>query len=131
VVDGVTEQKDWESTCCRCEGEAQKPVMPGKRACHITCGACTYPEDWNKCASCEIVGHCALALEHLKSLKAPEVEKGCHFKQQLTGEENLYQTLSFVNGQQQRLQESGEKVYIKTLKQANAKSSCLRRVTKK
>jgi hypothetical protein len=61
----------------------------------------------------------------LKSLRPPEVEKGCLFEQQLTGEENLYQLLSFVNGQQQLVKTDGEKEYLKKIKQANTKSPCL------
>ncbi len=84
-----------------------------------------YPEDWGKCASCEIVSHCAYALEHLKSLKPNGLKKGCYFGSQLTGEENLYQTMNFVNGQQQFLLTVGEKEYLEGLKKANARSPCL------
>lgn len=123
----MTEQESWESKCCRCEGDISLDLYPGKRACHLTCGPCLYPEDWGKCNSCEIVGHCRLALAHLRSLKPNGVKKGCVFNQQLTGEESLYHIMSFVNGQQQLLGMSGEKAYLESLKKANARSVCLQR----
>jgi hypothetical protein len=86
-----------------------------------------YPDDWGKCASCEIVGHCAYALEHLKSMKPNGLKKGCFFVEQLTGEENLYQTMNFVNGQQQFLRNVSEKEYLESLKKANARSPCLQK----
>jgi hypothetical protein len=86
-----------------------------------------YPDDWGKCASCEIVGHCRYALDYLKSLKENGLKKGCVFQQQLTGEESLYHTLNFVNGQQQVVRASGEKAYLEELKKANAKSPCLQK----
>jgi len=123
----MVEQKTWENECCRCGTDVKATLYPGKRACHVTCGPCLYPEDWGKCASCEIVGHCAYALDYLKSLKANGLKKGCYFTEQLTGEENLYQTLNFVNGQQQFVGKAGEKEYVESLKKANAKSPCLQK----
>jgi len=122
----VVEQTTWEDQCCRCEGDVKVNLYPGKRACHITCGPCLYPEDWGKCVSCEIVGHCAYALEYLRSLKPNGLKKGCYFQQQLTGEESLYHTLNFVNGQQQLARAAGEKAYMENLKKANGRSPCLR-----
>jgi hypothetical protein len=74
-----------------------------------------------------MVTHCAYALGYLKNLKPNGLKKGCFFAQQLTGEENLYQTLSFVNGQMQFVRENGESDYLESLKKANAKSTCLRK----
>jgi hypothetical protein len=65
-------------------------------------------------------------LEHLKSLK--DVKKGCFFDQQLTGEESLYHTMNFVNGQQRLIKATGEKSYLESLKKANAKSTCLQKI---
>ena len=121
----MNENESWESKCCRCEGDTNLNLTPGKRACHLTCGPCLYPEDWGKCASCEIVGHCSYALDYLKSLKG--VKRGCFFDQQLTGEESLYHTMNFVNGQQQILKASGERAYLDNLKKTNAKSTCLQK----
>jgi hypothetical protein len=123
----MVEQETWENKCCRCEGDVKVDLYPGKRACHMTCGPCMYHDDWGKCASCEIVGHCAYALEHLKSLKPNGLKKGCYFEGQLTGEENLYQTMNFVNGQQQFARTVGEKEYLENLKKANAQSPCLQK----
>ena len=123
----MVEQETWESKCCRCEGDVKTNLYPGKRACHVTCGSCLYPEDWTRCASCEIVGHCQYALEYLRSLKLDGLKKGCYFQQQLKGEENLYQTLNFVNGQQQFLHGRDKKAYLENLKKANSKSLCLRK----
>jgi len=123
----MVEEETWESKCCRCESDVKVDLHPGKRACHVTCGPCMYPDDWGKCASCEIVGHCAYALEHLKSLKPNGLKKGCYFDGQLSGEENLYQTMSFVNGQQQFARMVGEKEYLESLKKANARSPCLQK----
>jgi hypothetical protein len=72
------------------------------------------------------VGHCAYALAHLKSLKG--IKKGCFFDQQLTGEESIYHTMNFVNGQQQIMKTTGEKAYLESLKKANARSTCLQRL---
>jgi hypothetical protein len=121
----MVEQETWESKCCRCEGDVKTNLYPGKRACHVTCGSCLYPEDWGKCASCEIVGHCQYALEYLRSLKPNGLKKGCYFDQQLKGDENIYQTLNFVNGQQKFLHNRGEKTYLEELKKANYRSPCL------
>jgi hypothetical protein len=123
----MVEQETWESKCCRCEGDVKANLYPGKRACHVTCGSCLYPEDWTKCASCEIVGHCQYALEYLRSLKLNGLKRGCYFQQQLKGDENLYQTLNFVNGQQQFLQGRDKEAYLESLKKANSESPCLRK----
>ena len=121
----MVEQETWEDKCCRCEGDVKVNLFPGKRACHITCVSCLYPDDWGKCLSCEIVGHCQYALEYLKSLNG--IKKGCFFQEQLQGDENLYQTLNFVNGQQGLIKKTTEKDYLESLKKVNAKSSCLKR----
>jgi hypothetical protein len=121
----MSQSESWENECCRCGSEVQYNPFPGKRACHVTCGPCQYPEDWSKCASCEIVGHCQYALNYLKSLKPNGIKKGCYFKDQLTGEETLYHTLAFVNAQKHIIKASGEKKYLEDLKKANAKSVCL------
>ena len=121
----MTEQESWESKCCRCEGDANLNLTPGKRACHLTCGTCLYPEDWGRCVSCELVGHCEYALAYLKSLKGNGIKKGCYFGQQLTGEESIYHIMNFVNGQQQIMKTTGEKAYLEALKKTNAKSTCL------
>jgi hypothetical protein len=123
----MVEEETWENKCCRCEGEPKENLHPGKRACHITCGPCLYPEDWGKCVSCEIVSHCALALEYLKNMKPNGLKKGCFFEQQLNGEENLYQALNFVNGEQHVAQGRGERAYLTSLKKANARSPCLQK----
>jgi len=120
-------QETWENKCCRCEGDVKVNLFPGRRACHVTCGPCMYPEDWGKCASCEIVTHCAYALDYLKSLKPNGLKKGCYFEGQLTGEENLYQTMNFVNGQQQLARTVGEDEYLESLKKANSRSPCLKK----
>ncbi len=120
-------QETWENKCCRCEGEPRQNLQPGKRACHLACGPCLYPEDWGKCVSCELVGHCRYALDYLRSLNLNELKKGCYFKEQLTGEETLYHTLNFVNGQQHVMENAGEKTYLDQLKTVNARSPCLSR----
>jgi hypothetical protein len=122
----MTEHESWENKCCRCEGDVQVNLHPGKRACHLTCGPCLYPDDWSKCSSCEIVGHCTYALDYLKSLKTNGVKKGCYFKEQLTGEETVYHTLMFVNAEQSLVQRLGEKNYLENLKKTNSKSPCLK-----
>jgi len=114
-------QETWENKCCRCEGEAKANLFPGKRACHLTCGPCLYPEDWSNCVSCETVGHCSYALDYLRSLN--NVKRGCYFNQQLSGDESLYHTLSFVDAQQRLLKNVGEKAYLENLKKANATTS--------
>jgi len=117
----------WENGCCRCDGEVKVNLYPGKRACHVTCGPCLYPEDWSKCSSCEIVGHCAYALNYLKSLKANGVKKGCYFEEQLTGEETLYHALNFVDAHQYLINAIGEKKYLEDLRKANLGSVCLQK----
>jgi hypothetical protein len=123
----MVEQETWESKCCRCEGEPKENLHPGKRACHVTCGPCLYPEDWGKCASCEIVGHCQYALDYLRNLKPNGLKKGCYFEQQLSGEESLYHILNFVNGQQNIIKGSGQDRYLENLKKGNAISPCLQK----
>jgi hypothetical protein len=123
----MVEQATWEDKCCRCEGDVQVNLHPGKRACHLTCGPCLYPDQWQSCASCELVGHCAYALDYLKNLKPNGLKKGCYFEQQLTGEETLYHTLNFVNGQQGLMRTKGEKAYLEGLKKANFRSPCLKK----
>jgi hypothetical protein len=49
------------------------------------------------------------------------------FEQQLTGDESLYHVLSFVNGQQSRIEQLGEKEYVELLRKENAKSTCLQK----
>jgi hypothetical protein len=71
------------------------------------------------------VGHCEYALAYLRGLKGNGIKKGCYFGQQLTGEESIYHTMNFVNGQQQIMKTTGEKAYLESLKKANAKSTCL------
>ena len=123
----MVEQETWEDKCCRCEGDVKVNLYPGKRACHVTCGPCLYPDNWGKCVSCEVVGHCAYALDHLKNMKPNGLKKGCYFEDQLTGEENMYQTMSFVNGQQHFLRAAGEKEYLERLKKTNVRSPCLQK----
>jgi hypothetical protein len=121
----MSKTESWENDCCRCGDNARVDIYPGKRACHLTCGPCLYPEDWSKCASCEIVGHCAYALSYLKNLKSNGFKKGCYFKEQLTGEETLYHTLQFVNANQLAINMSGEKDHLESLRKANSRSACL------
>jgi hypothetical protein len=123
----MVEQETWENKCCRCGDDIKVDLHPGRRACHVTCGPCMYPDDWGKCASCEIVSHCAYALEHLKSLKPNGLKKGCFFEQQLAGDETLYHTLNFVNGQQNLAHTVGERAYLENLRKTNAKSTCLQK----
>jgi hypothetical protein len=123
-AENMSEPQSWENTCCRCGEEVKETVHPGKRACHVTCGACLYPDD-PKCASCEIVGHCRLALDYLKSLRSSAVQRRFYFEEQLTGEETLYHTLSFVNAQQHLVDAIGEKKYMNILRQANSKKFVL------
>jgi hypothetical protein len=120
----MSKPEQWENVCCRCDSDIKEVMYPGKRACHITCGTCFYPDN-PKCASCEIVGHCELALEYLKSLKPSDIKKGCYFNEQITGEETLYHTLQFVNGQQRLLNKQGAKEYLEDLKKANSNNPCL------
>lgn len=121
----MVESTTWENDCCRCGSEVKVNIHPGKRACHLTCGPCLYPEDWSKCNSCEIVGHCTYALDYLRSLKPNGVKKGCYFKGLLKGEETIYHTLQFVNAEQLLVNKLGEKNYLESLKKANARSPCL------
>jgi DNA-binding transcriptional ArsR family regulator len=116
----MSDAESWEYICCRCGSEVKETIHPGKRACHVTCGSCMYPDN-PKCASCEIVGHCRLALDYLKSLRPDGVKKGRYFKEQLSGEETIYHTLLFVNAQQQIVGSEGEKKYLETLKDTNSK----------
>jgi len=123
----MPEVESWENQCCRCEGEPKADLHPGKRACHVACGTCLYPEDWSRCQSCEIVTHCIYAVDYLRNLKMSSAEKGCVFKDQLNGEETLYHTLNFVNAQQHVLNTLGERKYLEELKEANAGSRCLKK----
>jgi hypothetical protein len=84
-----------------------------------------YPEEWGKCVSCEIVSHCAYALDYLRNLKLNGLRRGCYFSEQLKGEESIYQTLNFVNGQQTLAKTIGEKKYLSHLRKANMESPCL------
>lgn len=115
----MSESGSWENDCCRCGSDVKENLHPGKRACHITCGTCVYPENWDKCASCEIVGHCAYALSYLKELEPNGIKKGYYFKEQLSGEETIYHTLAFVNAHQQLANVYGEKGYLEALKEIN------------
>lgn len=110
--------ESWENICCRCGDEVKESPHPGKRACHVTCGSCLYPDN-PKCASCEIVGHCRLALDYLKNLKPNGVTKGKYFKEQLMGDETIYHTLDFVNAHQSLAEKVGEKKYLKNLEQTS------------
>lgn len=121
----MSHSESWENTCCRCGDEVKVNLHPGKRACHVTCGPCLYPEDWGKCTSCETVAHCSYALEYLRSLKPNGIKKGCYFREQLTGEESLYHTLSFVNAQNHLARAFGEDKYLEDLKRTNSRSPCL------
>ena len=123
----MSKYETWEDKCCRCEGDTKTNLFPGKRACHVTCGPCLYPEDWGKCVSCELVGHCRYALDYLRSVKLDGLRRGCYFQEQLSGDESLYHTLNFVNGQERFVRETGEKTYLERLQKANAKSTCLQK----
>jgi len=112
--------ESWENKCCRCDDDVKEILYPGKRACHVTCGPCLYPDN-PKCASCEIVGHCRLALDYLKNLRSGFLKKRFYFEEQLTGEETLYHTLNFVNAHQHLVNTIGEKKYLETLKEANSR----------
>jgi len=120
----VSAAESWENICCRCGSEIKETEHPGKRACHVTCGPCLYPDN-PKCASCEIVGYCRLALDYFKSLKPSVVKKRVYFKEQLTGEETLYHTLSFVNAHQNLVKSLGEKKYLRSLVEANSRRASL------
>jgi len=114
----MSQPESWENVCCRCGSDVKENVHPGRRACHITCGPCLYPDN-PKCASCEVVGHCRLALDFLKSLNLNEAEKGYFFSEQLNGEETIYHTLAFTDGQQRLVNELGEKQYLEELKKTS------------
>jgi len=114
----MSKPESWENVCCRCNNDARDTIHPGKRACHVTCGPCLYPDNL-KCSSCEIVGHCRLALEDLKNNNHDGVEKGFYFNEQLTGEETLYHALEIINGQQRLVNQLGEEQYLEELKKAN------------
>lgn len=116
--------ESWENECCRCGSEVKETLFPGKRACHITCGSCLYPDN-PKCVSCEMVTHCEYALEYLKSLKPNGIKKGCYFEEQLSGEETLYHTLQFINASQHLVNILGKKEYLGYLKKINSGSVCL------
>jgi len=120
----MSQPESWENVCCRCGNDIKENVYPGRRACHITCGPFLYPDN-PKCASCEIVGHCRLALDYFKSLKSNGVEKGYYFNEQLTGEETLYHTLAFIDGQQCLVKELGEEQYVEKLKKASSNSTAV------
>lgn len=122
----MSQPESWENVCCRCGSDVKETVHPGRRACHITCGSCLYPDN-PKCASCEIVGHCQLALEYLKRLRSKDDSKGCYFSDQITGEETMYHLLEFVNAYQHLAHEFGEKQYLEELRRANQNSPCLKK----
>lgn len=111
--------ESWENKCCRCEGDVKETLSPGKRACHVTCGPCLYPDN-PKCASCEIVGHCRLALDYLRNLDPEGFQKGSYLAGQLSGEETLYHALDFVNAQQNLVNTLGERKYLDSLEKANS-----------
>jgi hypothetical protein len=66
-------------------------------------------------------------LNYLKNLKSNGVKKGCCLSDQLTGEENLYHVLQFVNSHQGLAKTQGEKRYLENLKRANSASPCLKK----
>ena len=78
-----------------------------------------YPDNPN-CVSCEIVGHCRLALDYLRNVDPEGFKKGCYFAEQLSGEETLYHTLDFVNAQQNLVNTLGERKYLDSLERANS-----------
>ena len=119
--------ESWENSCCRCGSDIQVNLYPGKRACHVTCGPCLYPDDWSRCTSCEVVSHCSYALSRLKELKPNGIIKGCFFKNQLSGEETLYHTLQFINAEQNIAKTIGESVYLEDIKKTNSRSPCLKK----
>lgn len=114
--------ESWENICCRCGSEVKELPHPGKRACHVTCGPCFYPDN-PKCASCEIVGHCRLALDYLKSLRPNGVKKGKYFKEQLAGDETMYHALDFVNAHQSLADKIGKDKYIEALEKTNTEKA--------
>jgi len=114
----LSASESWENKCCRCENDVKETLSPGKRACHVTCGPCLYPDNPN-CVSCEIVGHCRLALDFLKNVDPEGFKKGSYFTDQLSGEETLYHTLDFVNAQQNLVNTLGERKYLDSLERAS------------
>jgi len=78
-----------------------------------------YPDNPN-CVSCEIVGHCRLALDYLRDIDPEGFKKGSYFAEQLSGEETLYHTLDFVNAQQNLVKTLGERKYIDSLERTNS-----------
>ncbi len=122
----MSQPESWENVCCRCGNDVKETIYPGRRACHIACGPCFYPDN-PKCASCEIVGHCRLALEYLKRLVDKDVRRGCYFDEQITGEETMYHLLEFVNAHQRLVHELGQQPYLEELKRINHNSPCLQR----
>jgi len=122
----MSQSESWENVCCRCDSDVQINLYPGKRACHVTCGPCLYPDN-PRCNSCEIVNHCMYALNYLKDLKPNGIKKGCFFREQLTGEETLYHTIHFINGQQHLIKKFGEKKYLEDLRKVNSESRCLKK----
>ena len=68
-------------------------------------------------------------MDYLKSLKTNGVKKGCYFEQQLTGEETLYHTVNFVNGEQLLAKTLGERAYLESPRKTNARSKCLQTET--
>jgi hypothetical protein len=119
----MSNSESWENECCRCGSDIQENPRPGKRACHITCGSCLYPDNPH-CVSCEMVTHCEYALKYLRSLKPNGIKKGCYFAEQLSGDETLYHTLQFVNASSNLLNGMGEKEYMRYLTKKNSKSIC-------
>jgi len=115
----MSEKESWENICCRCGSDVKENRYPGRRACHLTCGPCLYPDN-PKCNSCEVVGHCRLALDFFRSLNANEKEKGYYFGGQLNGEETLYHTLAFTDGQQRLVNELGAEQYMVELKKTSS-----------
>ena len=122
----MSTSETWENSCCRCGPDIQVNPYPGKRACHLSCGPCLYPDNPN-CTACEIVGHCEEALRYLKSLESNGAKSGCFFKGQLSGEETLYHTLQFVNGEQKIVKTMGDDKYVDYMKKVNSKSPCIKK----
>jgi hypothetical protein len=123
----MSKSESWENNCTGCGNEVKVDLHPGKRAYHLTCGSCPYSENSSKCAFRETVAHCEYALSYLKNLKPKAVKKRCCFSEQLTGEENLYHVLQFVNSHQDLAEMQSEKRYLENLKRVNLVSSCLKR----
>jgi len=91
----------WESGGCRDKvrlGEARyESSCPGKRACHFS-----------------EVNYCLCAHDDISK---QELARGPFFPMQLVGTEALYRVLSFVDGEQRRLQAMGEEKYLKKLEE--------------